>query len=173
MPCKNMKKPSAFVLILSFLLLVLLPTCNNSVDDMLENYNGGFKKGYVTVGDNDESEYTLEPDDSGYDQNRLLFEEYTVYDIGTLNLAAPQSCTNFNWFITDPDGDDSLEQLTVTYYDGTTSAVKSTREYVVYMPDSGLESEHTYKLTLTVTGKNGGVYTDSALLYIVKFYVNY
>ena len=168
-----MKKPSAFVLILSFLLLVLLSACNNSVDDMLENYNGGFNHGYVTVSDTDESEYELEPDDSGYDQTRLLFDEYYVYDIGTLNLAAPESCRNFKWILTDPAADDTLIEVPVTFYDGLTASYRSSRDYVVYMPDSGLTPEHTYKLTLTVTGKAGGIYTDSCLLYIVKYYVNY
>ncbi|MBQ8012814.1 MAG: hypothetical protein IJ257_00240 [Treponema sp.] len=168
-----MKRASAFVLSISFLVLLLASACSNSVDDMLEGYNGGFNTGYVTVSDKDESEYELEPDDSGYDQTRLLFDEYYVYDIGTLNLFGPSSCRNFNWTLTDPAAEDTLAPITVTYYDGSTSEYKRTRAYMVYMPDSGLESEHTYKLTLTVTGKNGGVYTDSCLIYVVKFYVNY
>lgn len=140
---------------------------------MLDNYNGGFNKGYVTVSDKDESAYDLEPDDSGYDSTRLLFDEYYVYDIGTLNLFGPASCKNFKWVLTDPAGEDPSVPLTVTYYDGSTADVKRTREYTVYMPTSGIESEHTYKLTLNVTGKKGGVYSDSCLIYVVKFYVNY
>lgn len=140
---------------------------------MLGEYNGGFNKGYVTVGNSDDSEYTLEPDDSGYDQNHLLFDEYTVFDIGTLNLAAPISCKTFKWVLTDPEGKDSLAPLNVKYYDGQISASRGTKDYVVYMPESKLESEHTYKLTLTVTGKKGGVYTDSCLIFVVKYYVNY
>ena len=140
---------------------------------MLDGYNSGFNTGYLTMSDKDESEYELEPDDSGYDQTRLLFEEYYVYDIGTLNLFGPESCRNFLWTLTDPSAEDTDAPVSVTFYDGTTNEYKRTREYVVYMPDSKLESEHTYKLTLRVTGKNGGIYTDSCLLYVVKFYVNY
>ncbi|MBQ9280894.1 MAG: hypothetical protein IJ207_01670, partial [Treponema sp.] len=169
----DMKKASAFVLISSFLLLVLASACNTSVDDMLDDYNDGFNLGYTTVSDKDESDYDLEPDDSGYDQTRLLFDEYYVYDIGTLELFGPKSCRNFKWTLTDPAGEDTLEPITVTYYDGSTSDIKRTRDYMVYMPESGLETGHTYKLTLTVTGKKGGIYTDSCLIYVVKFYVNY
>ena len=140
---------------------------------MLGDYNGGFNTGYVTISDKDESEYELEPDDSGYDSTRLLFDEYYVYDIGTLNLFGPSSCRNFLWTLTDPDAEDPSSPVSVTYYDGSTSEYKRTKEYTVYMPTSGIESEHTYKLTLMVTGKNGGVYSDSCLIYVVRFYVNY
>ena len=168
-----MKRASAFVISLGLLVCVLVSACNNDVDDMLDDYNGGFNAGYLTVSNKDESEYELEPDDSGYDSTRLLFEEYYVYDIGTLNLFGPASCRNFLWTLTDPASEDPSAPVTVTYYDGSTSEYKRTREYTVYMPESGIESEHTYKLTLRVTGKNGGVYSDSCLIYVVKFYVNY
>jgi len=168
-----MKKPSAFVLSLSFLFCVCVLSCDTSVDEMLEEYNKGFNQGYVNVSNKDESEYSLEPDDSGYDQNRLLFDEYTVFDIGTLNLAAPISCRNFKWVLTDPAAEDTLAPLTVRFYDGQVSDSRATKDYVVYMPESKLESEHTYKLTLTVTGKAGGVYTDSCLIFVVKYYINY
>ncbi len=169
-----MKRASAFVLIFSFLFLLLASGCNQSVDDMLDGYNGRFNVGYVTVSNSDNSEYTLEPDDSGYDQTRLLwFDYYTVFDIGTLNLAAPSSCRNYKWVVTDPSAKDKTEALTITYYDGSKSTYIGTQEFVLYVPTSGLEVGHTYKLTLSVTGKNGGVYTDSCLLFIDKFYVNY
>jgi len=143
------------------------------VDDMLDDYNGGFNKGYVTVSDKDDSDYELEPDDPGYDQTKLLFDDYTVFDIGTLNLAAPQSCLNYKWVVTDPSAENTMEAVPVTFYDGNTSSYCATKDFVVYIPESGLETEHTYKLTLAVTGKKGGIYTDSCLFYIVKYYVNY
>ena len=140
---------------------------------MLDGYNGGFNVGYVTVSNSDNSEYTLEPDDSGYDQTRLLYDDYTVFDIGTLNLVAPPSCKSYAWTLTDPDADDKTEAVTLTFYDGEKASVRRTKDYVVYIPESGLKNEHTYKLTLAVTGKAGGVYTDSCLIYIVKFYISY
>ena len=168
-----MKRDTSFVLILSILILLLTSACNNSVDDMLEGYNGGFNQGYVTLSNEDESPYSLEPDDSGYDQTRLLYDDYTVFDIGTLNLIAPASCKSFKWTLTDPDAEDSMEPISVTYYDGSTSFYRATQDFIVYVPDSGLETGHTYKLTLVVRGKSDGVYTDSCLIYIVKYYVNY
>lgn len=167
-----MKKAFAFVISLSFLVLVL-SACNNNVDDMLEDYNGGFNVGHLTVTDSDTKEYTLEPDDSGYDQKKLLFDDYTVFNIGTLNLAAPESCRSFKWTLTDPSAENPDEAITVKFFDGTRTCERVTKDYVVYMPESGLESEHTYKLTLSVTGKSGGKYSDSCLIFIVKYYVNY
>ena len=138
---------------------------------MLDDYNkGGFNTGYVTISDKDESEYELEPDDSGYDQTKLLYPTYTVFDIGTLNLAAPASCQSFKWVVTDLDSDDTEEPIAVTYYnEDYPKDSQTTKDFVVHIPDSGLESPHTYVLTLTVVGKKGGVYKDAAQLFIVKF----
>lgn len=169
---EDMKRASAFVLIISFLVLVLLSGCNNSVESMLDDYNGGFNTGYVTVGNSDESEYTLEPDDSGYDQTRLLFDYYTVFDIGTLNLCAPASCKEFKWVVTDPTAEDDTEPVSITYLDESTSSYRATQDFVVYIPTSGLEVGHTYKITLSVKGKNDGTYTDAAQLFIVDFKYN-
>lgn len=164
-----MKRASAFVLIFSFLFLLLASGCNQSVDDMLDGYNGGFNDGYVTVGNSDETEYTLEPDDPGYDQTRLLFDYYTVFDIGTLNLCAPSGCKEFKWIVTDPSAEDELAPVPITYLDQSTSSYRATKDFVVYIPTSGLEVGHTYKITLIVKGKKDGVFTDNAQLFIVDF----
>ena len=137
---------------------------------MLDDYNGGFNTGYVTVSDKDTSQEVLEPGDQGFDQTTLLFSSYTVYSIGTLNLAAPSSCKQFIWELTDPSADDPNKAVEVTYFDGTTSTRRRTSDYVVYMPESGLEIGHTYYLTLTVTGKDGRVYSDLAQIFTVKFH---
>ena len=167
-----MKRASAFVLSISFLVLLLASACSNSVDDMLEGYNGGFNTGYVTVGAKDKSEYALEPDDSGYDQTTLLYDYYTVFSIGTLNLSAPSSCKSYKWVVTDPAAKETSAPVTITYFDESTSSYRATADFVVYIPTSGLEVGHTYKVTLAVTGKNGGVYTDSAQLFIVNYEYN-
>ncbi|MBR1721812.1 MAG: hypothetical protein IJ727_04920 [Treponema sp.] len=166
-----MKKAFAFVLIISFLVLALLSGCNNSVESMLDDYNGGFNKGYVTVSDKDESEEYLEPGDDGFSQKNLLFDSYTVYDIGTLNVTAPESCKSFSWVMTDPSIKNGDNTVTVTFFDGATTTERRTKEYVVYMPDSGLEIGHTYYLTLTVIGKDGKTYSDLAQIFTVEFHI--
>lgn len=165
-----MKKAFAFVISLSFLILVL-SSCNNSVDDMLDDYNGGFKKGYVTINDKDESEKNLEPGDQGFDQKTLLYPEYTVFDIATLNLNAPKSCKSFSWILTDPKAENVTKPIKVKFYDGTVTSERKTRDFIVYMPESGLEIGHTYYLTLTVTGKDGRVYSDLAQIFTVEFHI--
>ena len=139
---------------------------------MLGEYNGGFNTGYVTVGNSDESEPNLEPGDEGFSQKNLLFDSYTVYDVGTLNLAAPESCKTYEWVITDPSAEDISEAVKVTFYDGTSSKKRSTSDYVVYIPESGLDVGHTYYLTLTVTGKDNRVYSDLAQIFIVEFHID-
>lgn len=138
---------------------------------MLDGYNGGFNVGYVTVSKNDESEEILEPGDEGFSQKTLLFDSYTVYDIGTLNIAAPSSCRSFSWILTDPSirkGDNTVK---VTFFDGISTTERKTKEYVVYMPNSGLETGHTYYLTLSVIGKDGKTYTDLAQIFTVEFHI--
>ena len=166
-----MKRASAFVLIFSFLFLLLASGCNQSVDDMLDGYNGGFNVGYVTVGNTDESEVVLEPGDEGFSQSDLLFNQYTVYDIGTLNLSAPASCKSFSWILTDPTAEDDTAPVEVKFYDGVTTSNRRTQEYVVYLPESGLEIGHTYYLTLKVVGKDGRTYTDLAQIFTVEFHI--
>lgn len=139
---------------------------------MLDDYNGGFNKGYVTLSNKNEEDTVLEPGDQGFDQKKLLFPEYTVFDIATLNLNAPESCKTYSWILTDPTAKDSTAPVSVRFYDGTVTSERKTRDYVIYMPKSGLEIGHTYYLTLTVTGKDGRVYSDLAQIFTVEFHVD-
>lgn len=166
-----MKRASAFVISLGLLVCVLVSACNNDVDDMLDDYNGGFDAGYLTLSNDDLTETVLEPGDEGFSQNDLLFQQYTVYDIATLNLAAPESCKSFEWVLTDPKGENPNAPVTVRFEDGTKTTKRRTQTYIVYMPKSGLEIGHTYYLTLTVVGKDGRTYTDLAQIFTVEFHV--
>ena len=167
MPCKNMKKPSAFVLILSFLLLVLLPACNNSVDDMLEDYNGGFNKGYVTISGKAYKEYVpFSPGEEGFRAEDMLRDEYFVFMESTLILAGPpKNVYSYWWKVSDPENNET--PVFVTTVNGSTSE----QYFTIYLPESGLEVPKTYKLTLTIKSTGGETYTDSCSVVVYDRYV--
>ena len=163
-----MKKPSAFVLILSFLLLVLLPACNNSVEDMLDDYNGGFKKGVSTysIEPSVKSNELPQPGDLEFKEDDMLYPIYRISQNSTLNLAAPGNCSSYRWTMTDPEDDYQVE-LRIKLMEG--SSINSKR-YVLYVPQSGLYASKTFKLTLTVHGNDGYDYTDVCGVAVYKDY---
>lgn len=136
------------------LLVPLLAGCSNSVQTMLDDYNSRF----TAI----KTEVSLNPGDEGFDESNMLFRWYYVASDDTLNLFGPYKCNSYNWIVTDPD---TNEEVNVNMFAGYT---KYQREYVTYIPESGLEVPHTYKLTLQVTDKEGNVYTDIAELVLFK-----
>lgn len=163
-----MKKAFAFVISLSFLVLVL-SACNNNVDDMLEDYNGGFKKGHVTISTVG-TETILKPGDIGFEPLKMLLEEYFVWEDSTLTLSAPPGCVTVTWVITDPDDENSVvEFYPFGYEDGVSKYnIWRTSLLQIYIPDSGLESNKVYEVTLTVTDKGGNEYKDIAAIVVYK-----
>lgn len=164
-----MKKAFAFVISLSFLVLVL-SACNNNVDDMLEDYNGGFEKGYTVIQkDAEEEEPVLGPGDEGFHQEDMLRDEYFLGWDSTLNLYVPPKSQAPQWWITDPDGENTDAKLTFLAFGKTSGDSVWTQDYFcIYAPDSLLESGHTYTLTLTVKDKEGHAYTDKAALVVYR-----
>lgn len=167
---KNMKRVSAFVLILSILFCVCTFSCNNSVDDMLEDYNGGFKKGYVKLKEKqDESDEVLQPGDEGFDQTKMLRDEYFLGWDSTLNLYAPETAERFQWYISDPDDSDNTPvNFKPCGSDFIVSEI-TTRRFSLYAEDSELEDGTTYKLTLNVW-KGGKRYWDVCSLVVYQHY---
>lgn len=154
----------------SSIFLFMTASCGNSVQDMVDQYNEGFTTAYTTVS-KEETEEILEPGDEGFSQRTLLFDSYTVYDVGTLNLFAPKSCRSFSWILTDPSIKNGDNVVKVKFFDGAIQSERKTSEYVVYIPESGLEIGHTYFLTLTVIGKDGRTYSDVAQIFTVEFHI--
>lgn len=142
-------------LCLMLLLLVpLLAGCSNSVQTMLDDYNSRFTA--------EEKEKILSPGDEGFDEKDMLFLEYYVSYDDTLNLFGPYRCNSYTWTVVDPE---IGEEVDIVMFSGHT---KYQREYVTYIPESGLEAGRTYKLTLRVTDKEGNVYTDVCALVIYE-----
>ncbi|MBQ9281448.1 MAG: hypothetical protein IJ207_04525, partial [Treponema sp.] len=170
----DMKKASAFVLISSFLLLVLASACNTSVDDMLDDYNDGFNLGYTTVSDTkEEEEVILQPGEEGFDPASMLRDEYFLGWDATLNLYAPETADRFQWFLTDPD---DIEENLIEFcpcnspYNGDYVVTEVTsRMLSIYAEDSRLDNGTTYKLTLNVW-KGGKKYTDICSLVVYQHY---
>ena len=172
-----MKKPSAFVLSLSFLFCVCVLSCDNSVDDMLEEYNKGFHTWHVSGTEYPVIKPVLKPDDPGWDQDMLLYEEYFLYEDGMLILGAPDNCVYAGWTFFDPDNEynevpvmirsGTDEKGSITYFTGT---VYTGDLLTMYVPESGLTGPKTYQLQLKVISKGGNTYTDNCGIVIYQRY---
>ncbi|MBR4322457.1 hypothetical protein [Treponema sp.] len=171
-----MKRASAFVLIFSFLFLLLASGCNQSVDDMLDGYNGGFNTTAAYVGTK-EIPKTYKPDEVGFEASMLLYDEYFLYDDAMLILAAPDECQEVFWRFYDPD--DEYKPVTVLVRSGTDSNGNITyfkgtaytgEVLTLYVPESGLTGPKTYQLQLMITSKGGNIYTDNCGIVIYQRY---
>lgn len=149
------------------LLLLLVIGCENSVQTMLDDYNSNFT---VTHAVDDGSAPV--PGDPDFVAEDMLFTEYYIASDDTLNLCAPLKCNSYRWVVTDPDenvpeGSSPTEIDVVMFEDRD----KVSREFITYIPNSGLVAGKTYKLTLTVVGTaDRKTYTDTAGLVVYKHY---
>lgn len=129
----------------------------------MDDYNGNFGKPALTAVEIAQ----LGPDDPGFDERMMLFDDYFVSHDDTLTLAAPYNCSSYLWVITDPEAEDADAPVPVQTYGNFTDYQ---REYVLYIPESGLETGKTYKLTLTVKNKGGKIFHDDCCLVIYREY---
>ena len=167
---KHTAMKNLFCSLFIFSFLIFADSCGHSVEDMVKDYNGGFTESSMTISSGTD-EKVLEPGDAGFSQSMLLRDDYTVYSNATLNLAAPASCKSFSWILTDPKAEDNAESVPVVFFGNSYSLTKWTqKDYVFYVPNSGLECPHTYILSLTVIGKDGYEYKDSCQIYIVEHF---
>ena len=95
-----MKKKLRIYFLCLILLLSGFSSCVNSLDDLCDQYNENYKKNtileYLSQMQSEQAKHEDEtqkkPGDIDFNQDEMLFEEYFVYDDGTLNLAAPPDC---------------------------------------------------------------------------------
>ena len=131
----------------------LLCACSNTIDSMIEDYNGHF----VVQVDLTDGSY---PGDEDFDETLMLDEIYYAYTDGSFILAAPMGCNGYQWTIYNALDKDRTE-LAVKASIGSSL---TSRVLNVYVPDSGLEAG-TYKVCLTIDV--GGVkYRDNCALVI-------
>ncbi|MBQ1949528.1 MAG: hypothetical protein II367_05170 [Treponema sp.] len=119
-----------------------------------------------TKEDQAKQESVLTPNDEGFDEEDLLYEEYFVYDDGTLNLAAPYDCYDYKWIVRDPS-DGYSEVKILKFWD---KCGYDTREFIIYLPTSGLVGGKTYQLTLSLRNRDGKVFSDSCGLVVYDHY---
>ncbi len=154
---------------ISSIFLVFLVSCGNSVQDMVDQYNEGFTTAHTTVS-NQEEEEVLGPDDEGFNPSEMLLEEYFVWEDSTLTLSSPPGCVTVEWGLTDPDDEDSVVDFYPFGYEDGVSTYSLWRESLlqIYIPESGLESNKVYEVTLTITDKRGNEYKDVAAIVVYK-----
>lgn len=168
-----MKKNLLYLFLCLIILNGLFSSCINSIDDLYDQYNENFAQNtlleqYLSQQktEEEEEEKVLTPNDPDFDEDDLLYEEYFVYDDGTLNLAAPYDCYEYKWIVRDPSAEYS-EVPIVKFWENCSY---TTREFVIYLPTSGLKAGKTYQLTLSLKNRAGEVFSDSCGLIVYSHY---
>ena len=170
-----MKKSLRIWMFCLMILVGAFSSCVYSLDTLSDQYNENFKKNtmlellaqQMEQKQKEDVYPSPKPGDPDFDEDDMLFDEYFVYDDGTLNLSAPPSSYNYKWVVRDPElGYREVEIL--KFWEGSG---KNQREFVIYIPDSGLETK-TYQLSLTVYDVQGKEYSDVCGL-IVYDHLNY
>lgn len=136
------------------------------MEDMVEQYNGAYTGVSLTISDDAETTEILSPGEPGFDENDMLRDEYFVWEDATLILAAPpKNVVRYSWTMYDPD--DGYSEVAVVTANGKNTG----REFVVYIPHSGLEVNHVYKLVLQIRDTGGADYKDSCSVVVYKHYI--
>lgn len=167
-----MKKNLLYPILCLIIFSGLFSSCLNSIDDLYDQYNENFARNTLleqllsqqSEEVEDDNEHKT-PDDPDFNQNDMLFDEYFVCNDGTLNLAAPPNCYNYSWTLQDPSAN-WKEVSILKYWEGSGP---DQREFVIYIPDTGLENK-TYQLTLEVYDRKGNVYRDVCGIIIYDHY---
>lgn len=139
------------LLIMFALYFILLSSCTNNIDTMVDDYNGLF-----TV-DTQEPEYTID----NISADKMLGEKYAVSYFTTLCLLAPYGGAGYSWTAEVAENAESNE-----LEEGTVLNLGSTQALTLYLRTSSIERWGAYKLTLSVTTVSGEIMQDTAWLYV-------
>ncbi len=163
----KLKKFCRFYVFLILILALSFVSCANSVGSMLSDYNSGFSSD-VSV---KKSSAALSPGDDGFNADNMLRPTYFVASDATLNLYGPEKCASYKWKLLQIA---QVTSLNLTYsveksvaYSLSNGSSETSRAFVLYVPSSGLETG-TYKLTLTVTDKEGKEYSDNCKIVVYQ-----
>lgn len=149
----------------SLLLGLMFCGCTNSMDSVINSYNGKFQ--IETI---DEQEQPPAPGDAGFNEKEMIpYEQYFVLSTETFQIVAPKNCYSYLWTVYLPhQKEEYMELVEVEHSGGTT---KDSREFILHIPTCGLKEGESYVLNLTVEDKAGKKYRDSAGLIIYKPYI--
>lgn len=167
---REMKSRNIKALITSLLCLLFLISCSTDVNTMINDYNTHYTK---DTSKEDEVQKSPQPGDADFTEDQLLQDEYFVWEDATLNLAAPETSAEVFWRIYDPD-DPTETPLFFHLYGhplGSDYDVWNEKTLAIKIPDSKLEIDKVYKLTLQIVSKEGKRYSDSAALVIYRHLV--
>ncbi len=163
----KLKNFGQFYVFLILILTVSFVSCANSVNSMLSDYNSGFSSD-VSV---KKSSAALSPGDDGFNADNMLCPTYFVASDATLNLYGPEKCASYKWKLLQIA---QVTKLNLTYsfeksvaYSLSNGSSEVSRAFILYIPSSGLETG-TYKLTLTVTDKEGKEYSDNCKIVVYQ-----
>ncbi len=158
----------SYGLIVFGILLFCVTACSNSTTDVMSSYDEKFpvKK------DASSDDYKPGIGEEGFEESKMLEDEYFKSSDGTLQLRAPGNAAFYKWelYLQTPveyDGAIEYEKTLMTlpaicFQNGSSA---TTEYYIVYIPFSGL-NPGSYVISLTATSKGGQKYTDKAALII-------
>ncbi len=145
----------------------LFASCSDSIDSILSDYNSDF--GTEVKLKNSTSD--LSPGDEGFCEEDMLKAVYYVSTKETLNLFAPKNCASYKWNLLEVKTVETIYSVwtveKAVSYNLSNGSSDTSRAFMLYVPDSGLE-KGTYKLTLTVTDKEGKEYSDTTSIVVCQ-----
>ncbi len=130
---------------------LVLSGCANSVDSMMDDYNGQFCVESEKYVDN----YTVD----NVVAEQMLRPYYAVNYLSTLCLLAPSGAAGYTWKVV-------VQENAAGEASGTTYLLGHSRLLDVYLLKSSIKRWGSYKLILTVKKYDGEYLEDTAMLYV-------
>lgn len=156
----SLKKLHILINTIIFILIICISFgCKTDVNTMIVDY--GSMYGVAETYDSSPA-----PGDPAFVEKDMLEQEEYCCEIGTmLQIDGPSKCGSYRWKFETIIENELVEKTDIICEDNKTL---ESSVLLIYPDKSGFEVGKTYYLTLTVTGKGGGVqYSDRA---IVIFY---
>ncbi len=161
-----MKKVKFILKILFVFHSLFILSCSDSISSVLTDYNSDFKQEpTITIPQTD-----LSPDDANFVSSNMLANKYFVPTNGTLNLYAPSTSQTYKWNLLELEETGETVQKTEERqisYNLSNGSTDSSRAFILYIPTS-LLTVGTYKLTLTITNKEGKEFSDSCSIIVYQ-----
>ncbi len=124
-------------------------------DPLIEEYNENF----TVVKDEDGSSYSV--NDADFDASRMLRDLYEVSQkkMTIFSIVGPKDGESYEWSVSETDTGREVELKGVNM---------GARTFSAYLPDTPLKEQTMYTIRLSVTNRDGRVFTDSGRLWIDK-----